>query len=103
MSTIKSYEKALEIGLIDRFGGLDEAVAAAANLAGLESYRTVDYPVQKDPVTKLMEELTGETLDVSAKVLQANLGEYYEQYNQLKTLREMKGVQARMPFNLEIE
>lgn len=96
-------EKALEIGLIDRFGGLDEAVAAAASLAGLESYRTVDYPVQKDPVTKLMEELTGETLDVSAKVLKANLGEYYEQYNQLKTLREMKGVQARMPFNLEIQ
>ena len=94
--------KALEIGLIDRFGGLDEALSAAASLAGLEEYRTTEYPKQKEPLVKLMEELTGEKANISEKVVKAELGEYYQYYNQLKTWKEMKGVQAKMPFNVEI-
>lgn len=95
-------KKALEIGLIDRFGGLQDAIGAAASLAGLEEYRTSEYPKQKEPLVKLMEELTGEKANISEKFVKAELGEYYQYYNQLKTWNEMKGVQAKMPFNIEI-
>lgn len=94
---------AKENGLIDRFGGLTEATAAAANLAGLESYRTSEYPKRKDPLMKLLEDLSGENAKVSDKIMQAELGEYYTHYQQFKTIREMKGVQALMPFNVEIK
>ena len=94
--------KALEIGLIDRFGGLQDAIGAAAGLAGLEEYRTSEYPKQKEPLVKLMEELTGEKANISEKVVKAELGDYYQYYNQLKTWKEMQGVQAKMPFNIEI-
>ncbi|MGK0366515.1 MAG: protease-4 [Saprospiraceae bacterium] len=94
--------KALEIGLIDRFGGLQDAIGAAASMAGLDEYRTSEYPKQKEPLVKLIEELTGDKANISEKVVKAELGEYYQYYNQLKTWKEMKGVQAKMPFNIEI-
>ena len=38
-------QDALEVGLVDEIGGLDDAIAEAVEMAGLESdYRVVDYP-----------------------------------------------------------
>jgi protease-4 len=37
-------KQALEIGLIDSIGGLQETIVAAAKLAGIEQYNEVDYP-----------------------------------------------------------
>lgn len=38
-------QEALEVGLIDEIGGLDDAIAEAVGMAGIESdYRVVDYP-----------------------------------------------------------
>jgi protease-4 len=45
--------RALEIGLVDELGGLEDAVAAAAKLAGIEEYRT-DYRVIEPPFSVVM-------------------------------------------------
>ena len=37
-------KQALEIGLIDSIGGLQETIVAAAKLAGIEQYNEADYP-----------------------------------------------------------
>lgn len=94
-------EKALEIGLVDELGDLDAAITAAKELSGIEEYRLVEYPFIKDPLTILMEQLTGEenlTGNVTAAMLKEQFGEWAPQIEALLKLKDQKGVQARLPF-----
>lgn len=92
-------EDAISKGLVDELGGLDEAIEHAAELAGIEDYRTVEYPFIKDQYQQLIEELTGQSDDTPmTRTIKAELGEYYPYYQQIKEMKEMKGVQARLPF-----
>lgn len=50
-------------------------------------------------MVQLIEELTGQTRQT---IIKQELGEYYTYYQKMQTLKTMKGVQARMPFFLEI-
>jgi protease-4 len=50
---------AMELGLVDRLGGLDEATAAAAELAGLEDWRMEYLEPPRSPRQILMERLFG--------------------------------------------
>ncbi len=96
--------KAMEIGLVDRMGGLQEAKAAAATLAGLNEYRTVEYPKRKEPIEKILEELMGDDkASVAQSVIKAETGDMYKYYEQAKQIKQMKGVQAVMPFSVVIE
>jgi protease-4 len=94
--------QALELGLIDRFGGLEEAVAEAAVLAGLEDY-DVDYSL---PVSDGFEALVDEFLapedapvvrlapELEAlRELGAELG-----LAEMLELGRRRGVQARLPY-----
>jgi len=97
---IWSGTDALKLGLVDTLGGLDAAIGLAANLANLEDYRITALPVLKDPFDKFIEELFGKSNpDVYMKNV---LGEDYEYYRYLKQVRELNGVQARLPFELKI-
>lgn len=66
---IWSGQKAVELGLVDRIGTLEDAIAAAANLAGLEEYRIREYPVFQNPLQKMITDLVepGKS-DISAMV-----------------------------------
>ncbi len=93
-------EKALEIGLVDALGGLDDALAVAADKAGLESYRLSEYPKVKDPMTALIEKLTGQDKQAKA-ILTEEMKSVFPEYKYLEKLKSMKGPQARLPFMLE--
>ncbi|MFN4083226.1 MAG: signal peptide peptidase SppA [Bacteroidia bacterium] len=93
--------EAKKLGLIDEFGGLNDAVKYAAELAKLEDYRTVNLPEQKEPFEELLSILTD---DAQAKFSKFALGEeYYNLYNQLNKIKHLQGIQAKMPFELKIE
>lgn len=96
--------KAKEIGLVDAMGGLDEALAVAADKAGLEKYRVSEYPVTKEPLQQIMDELIGEKAIQfhGQHLLQEQLGDLFPYYKQLKEFKEMKGVQARIPYVLTV-
>jgi len=71
--------QALQNGLVDRLGGLDDAIKIAAERAQIKDYEINTYPKIKDPLTKLMEELTGG--NVKANMIKSFLGEeVYKQY-----------------------
>jgi protease IV len=91
---------AKRIGLIDDFGGLDFAVKTAAKLAKLEKYRVTELPEQKDPFTMIMEEFGN---DKSSRILKAELGDNYVYLNYIREISQMKGVQARLPFQISVE
>lgn len=95
--------KALEIGLVDKLGGLDEAITSAAQLAEVESFRTVEYPEIKDPLTQLIEQLMGKSEEtVKSQWIRKEFGDYYGLYEFMKYMKEAKGPQARLPFSLEV-
>ena len=85
-------------------GGLEEALAAAADKAGLEKYRVSEYPVTKEPIEQLIEDVMGkkESSFGSQAMMKDQLGELYPYYKYLKEIKEMKGVQARIPFIVDV-
>lgn len=97
-----SGSRALELRLVDRMGGLDDAIACAARLAKLNNYRLVELPEPKN----FFQLLFGGYKDNARKsMLREELGEDgIKTYNSLKRAKEMVGVkQARLPFDFTIE
>ena len=90
---------AKRIGLIDDFGGLDQAVKLASELAHIPNYRMMLLPEQKDPFQVLMDAIMDRN---ASSVIEKELGENYQYYKYIKEIQEMKGIQARMEFNLQI-
>ncbi len=91
---------ALEIGLVDEIGGLDDAIAYAAEQAGLNGYRLTELPVLKDPVEELLKNLQA---DISMKFMKENFGSNYKYLEVYKNVESMTGIQARMPYLIEIQ
>lgn len=91
--------QAKEIGLVDVIGGVNEAIAIAKAKAGLEEYKVKEYPKQKDPFEKIMEEFG---FKAEVYLLKKQLGEYYPVWKRIEEIKGMNQVQARMPFDLEI-
>jgi protease-4 len=94
-----SGENALELGLIDQFGGLQDAIKLAAEIAGIENYRTVSLPAQPDPFEQLFK---SGAEDLRVRFLKNELGESYRYYEKLRKIPEMNGIFARMPYDLRI-
>ena len=95
-----SGEDALEIGLVDMLGGIDDAIEIAANMADLENYRVVEYPAKKDPIEKMIQDLSGQGEEA---FLKRRLGVHYQYVKDAEELMNMEGVQARMPYQLYID
>ena len=92
-----SGENAKEIGLIDDFGGLKDAIALAAEIEGLDEYRTVSLPALPDPFQELFKVGTD---NIRARFLKNELGEKYRYYEYFKKMSGMNGVYARMPYDI---
>ncbi|MBE7696950.1 signal peptide peptidase SppA [Tenacibaculum finnmarkense] len=96
-------KQAIENGLVDQLGNLNDAIAVAANLAEIESYRVRNYPVYK----KDFKEAFNLSLFAKASkedILKEALGdENYELYNNINALKKLEGIQARMPYILQIK
>ncbi|MGQ9620154.1 MAG: signal peptide peptidase SppA [Bacteroidales bacterium] len=90
---------ALNIGLVDEFGGLEKSIETAARLAKLEDYTVREYPVAVDPYKKLLESLTG---DARLKAAIKNFGETGRYLEQINEISSMAGVQTRLPYFIEI-
>lgn len=90
--------EAKNIGLIDEFGGLNDALAAAAKMANLTKYRTVELPKQKDPFKEFLSEMGNEA---ETKYLKYKLGDEARYYNKAQELLKMQGIQARLPYRID--
>jgi protease-4 len=95
---------AKRIGLVDELGTLEDAIAAAANLAEINTYGIRKYPKYKSGFERFMEDLEGATVQLKNKIIIDEIGEEpYLVLKDLKSSMEQKGVQARMPFILNIK
>lgn len=89
-------------GLVDELGGLEDAIAAAAEMAQLTDYRKVELPEQEEFFQKLMKDLNGEAKAWVAREYLGEDAELLEQYRAVREARRHMGIQARMPFELVV-
>lgn len=94
-----SGTSAQKIGLIDSIGGLYDAIKGAAQLAAIRIYSIRELPVLEDPYVKLLTQLSGE---IRINILKKELGESVKYYNMVQEIRDLSGIQARLPFFLEL-
>ena len=93
---------AIELGLVDQLGDLEDAIAFAAAQAGLgDDYKVVEKPEQKDFFTRLVESMN--PTDELDAAMRQKLGAYYDYLQGLENLQKNTGIQARMPFDMIIE
>ncbi|MBI9042335.1 signal peptide peptidase SppA [Lutibacter sp.] len=93
--------EAKKIGLIDELGNLDDAIAAAAELAEITDYKVRNYPDYK---IELEDRFGGfPFMKTKEKLLIEEFGEEnYKIYKTVKSFSNLKGIQARMPYIIEI-
>ncbi len=94
-----SGKNALDNGLIDGFGGLNDAIRVAKEMAGLEQYTITELPKPVDPYQQLLRELAG---DVRMHFVRKELGNEYKYYENLQNIMRMDRLQARLPYFIEI-
>lgn len=94
--------KAEEINLVDQLGGLEDAIACAARLANLDEYRLKELPAIKEPVQEIIDQFMGDkpTVQLTETIKKEQLGDLYPYFRQLEEFKDLKGVQARLPFVL---
>jgi protease-4 len=90
---------AMKIGLVDEIGGLRDAIKGAAELASIDKYKVKELPELEDPYTRLLTQLSG---DVRMSILKRELGEAMVYYRRLIELKELSGIQARLPYFIDI-
>jgi protease-4 len=93
-----SGTKAIQNGLIDKFGGLQDAVESAARMAKLSDYRLREYPEVQNVFDRLLGRSTENTL--KDKTLREELGEeQFKIYKEMLRVKQMtNSAQARLPF-----
>jgi protease-4 len=95
-----SGEDAMRIGLIDRFGGLQDAVDCAARMAKLKSYRLREYPQPESFLDKM---LGMSPVNTEEKIKDKVGDENYALFQEFLRIQQMtKNTQARMPFQFFI-
>jgi protease-4 len=94
-----SGKSAKELGLIDEMGGLNDAIKGAAELAKIDKYSVREYPVFEDPYTKLLSGLSGE---IKMRIVEKEMGQFARYYSEIRELAAFSGIQARLPYFIEI-
>ena len=99
-----SAQDGLEVGLVDEIGGLHRALEKAAELANIESYKVRKYPRYKSDIERLLGDLpSAMTQRWFAEYTPSWAQRYAEFWKGIKGSDEQFEVQARMPFDLNIE
>jgi protease-4 len=92
-----SGEDAVRIGLVDKIGGLEEAIISAARLAKLSSYRLREYPQNETWLNRFFNKTTPSPQALIKKEIGA---ENFRIYQQLLHVQQLcGGVQARLPYD----
>lgn len=97
-----SGSRAVQLGLVDRIGGLNEAIACAARLAKVKEYRIREFPEPASIIDLIMGDYQQ---NAKRSAIEKELGtDGIKTYSALKRVKQMVGItQARLPFDFHIQ
>ena len=88
-------EQAMKIGLVDKLGNLNDAIAAASKAAKIEKYSVGRYPEPAPWFASLLQEKKADYMDSQ---MRSALGEFYPAFSLIRNLKNQDAIQARMTF-----
>ena len=94
-----SGDNAISINLVDTLGGINDAIEAARKMANIEKYKIVELPKIPDPFEMFIKELTG---DAKMFIGKSIMGEEYKYLKAIENLKNGYQIQARMPYEIEL-
>ena len=95
-------KEAKEIGLVDELGNLDDAVAYAAKMAEITEYKTTSYPRFENDFEDSFKSFP--FMNMKDNMIKEELGEVnYKIYKEVEKMSKIKGIQARLPYNIDIK
>lgn len=92
-------QNSIGIKLVDKLGGINDAIAVAKNMAKLDKYKIIELPEEKDPLKQFLRGAGGSAKAWALKTFVGNGAEY------LQAIEELPNgypVQARMPFDIRM-
>lgn len=92
--------QAIELGLVDRIGGINDAIKSAAKKANIQDYSLVSYPSQNDPLKALF---NTSSRQISLWFTKQEMGLAFPVYQQVKETMQQSGIQARIPYTIDIK
>lgn len=95
--------QALNVGLVDALGGIDDAVKEAAKLANISNYSRGEYPQKASPLDALFNTSKEEIAD---RAIKEYLGEDFQLLKTIKEIKELKEqdfIQARIPYDIQVK
>jgi protease-4 len=96
-----SGQDALKIGLVDKIGGMDDALKEAAKLGKTTKYRTKNYPEIDKEFGDILSQFG--LAQSKESIIKESIGaENYEVLKHVKQMTSQKGIQARMAYELKI-
>jgi len=95
---------ALKIGLVDAIGGMDDALNYASHLVKIKEYKTQNFPVYEKNLEDLLGGLGLPFMKSKESLIQEEIGEdNYKVIQQIRRVQAKKGVQASLPFEINIQ
>ncbi len=98
-----SGAEALKIGLVDKIGGLDAALTYAAALVKAKEYKTQNFPIYEKDFSDYLGSLGVPFMKTKESFIKEEVGEEnYKVIEQLRKVQARKGIQASLPFEINI-
>jgi protease-4 len=94
-------EQALKVKLVDKLGGLTDAIEVAAGMAKLDNYRITILPKMDNPIEKFMKAFSVSAF--KAELVKNFMGSDYDMYNQVKDVKEYNGIYTIMPYYFTVD
>ncbi len=94
-----SGSDAINIGLVDTLGSINDAIKVAAKMARLKNYSLISLPEIEEPFEKFIKSITDEA---KSNIISSELNDEIKYLQLYKKVQRMEGIQARLPFEIEI-
>lgn len=91
---------AQEIGLVDALGGINDAIATAAQLASINEYSLLSYPEVENPFVSLFNENKDNYIESRIK---EKTGAYYNYLKQMQHIQKTTPIQTHIGFDPNIQ
>lgn len=99
-----SGNEALEKGLVDEIGGLDYTIKSLAKDKGISGYTVESYPRYENSIEEILSKFGLTRTQITEQALEEHLGkETYQLLKQTEYLKNLQGIQARLPYELNIK
>lgn len=94
---------ALERGLVDVLGGLDDAIEIAVEKAGIEQYTLKSYPEQEGGLLSMFSDAVKDNTIRQQPLLKGDAAKIFNDVYKVSHLDKIDRIQARMPYNIVIK